>query len=271
MPIAAQVGPGQTQTDSIALPERAPNWRREIKLLVRPELREEILSWLADVMIADPQVSNPYRISSLYYDTPDMAVYRHKKDGVEERFKLRVRTYPGAQGESEGVLEIKWKTGTFSWKDRYRAPLRELETLISGAQSVSAFPPLARLLARYPFEPKLIVDYRRSAFQDRDGSSLRVTLDGPVFTRSCACIGDLASSGKTSHLVADGYLVLEVKFRNQLPFWLPHLAQRWDLPELPFSKYIESVHKILERHPYDLQFAQIKDINDDVLAGILWR
>jgi len=271
MPIAAKVGPGPAPAHDLAIPEKAPNWRREIKLLVRPELREEILSWLAEVMTPDPQVSNPYRISSLYYDTPDMAVYRHKKDGVEERFKLRVRTYPGAQDSSEGVLEIKWKVGTVSWKDRYRAPLQQLEGLISGALSTNVFPPLARLLARYPFEPKLIVDYQRSAFQDRDGSPLRVTLDGPVRTRSCARIDDLALPGQRPYLVADGYLVLEVKFRDQLPFWLPHLAQRWDLPQLPFSKYIEAVHKILERHPYDLQFAQIKDINDDVLAGILWR
>jgi VTC domain len=52
----------------------------------------------------------PYVITSLYYDTPDLACYWEKVDGLKCRRKLRIRHYEGAADlapDTRVFVEIK--------------------------------------------------------------------------------------------------------------------------------------------------------------------
>ncbi len=261
-------------SDPVGRPLPPKRWRREIKLLVHPDIRDAVGAWLARIMPPDPVAPEGYRVRSLYYDSDDLASYRLKKDGVRRRFKLRLRAYGDLPGqalgpEDPGFLEIKWKLGDQVWKERSAGTVGDLDRQTRAGFAASDLPSLPLLLASHRFNPKVIVEYRRQAFQDGD---LRVTLDGPVYGEAAPRLDVfLANTGREKHLVTSRYSVLEFKFQQSLPFWQRDLARRWALPQVTFSKYAEAIHMVLRTRPYDLAFASLKPINDDVLAGLQWR
>ena len=50
-----------------------------------------------------------YRVCSLYLDTPQLALYRQSKDGIKNRYKLRIRFYD-EDADGPAFLEIKQRT-----------------------------------------------------------------------------------------------------------------------------------------------------------------
>lgn len=251
-------------------PGLPPDWRREVKLLVNAEVRAALLDWLGDLLPPDPNAPGGYKVRSLYYDTEDMTVYRQKKDGNLRRFKLRLRTYPEGGAAGRGVLEIKWKRGDLAWKERRAGTLADLDALTRDPFAPDQLPSLPFLLANYRFQPKVVVDYRRRAFVGQGPDPVRVTMDGPVYAWRATGLDALARGGPAGDPVSRGYSVLEIKFQRSLPFWQAAMAERWHLPQVPFSKYIEAIHKLLVESPYDFQLMPFKPVNDDVLAGLLW-
>lgn len=250
--------------------ELPTNWRREVKLLVNPEIRAALLDWLGDLLPPDPVAPGGYQVRSLYYDTDDMSVYRHKKDGNLRRFKLRLRTYPSGGDADRGVLEIKWRIGDLAWKERRDGTLAELDALTRDPFAPEQLPSLPLLLANYRFRPRIVVDYRRLAFVEHGPDPVRVTMDGPVYAWRAEGLDALARGDAASDPISRGYSVLEIKFQQSLPFWQAAMAERWHLPQVPFSKYVEAIHKLLVDTPYDFQLMPFKPVNDDVLAGLFW-
>ena len=82
----------------------------------------------------------PYRIRSLYFDTPDNRDYHENLAGLECRRKIRLRTYdPGAD---TCKLELKEKKGEFSHKTSLFLRRTDAERLIQGETGAVAKPPL---------------------------------------------------------------------------------------------------------------------------------
>src|ERR1041385_3014027 len=81
----------------------------EVKFLISPTLAEQICAWARDRLPPDPYgvgvCGDSYRVSSLYFDTEDLAVFHRR--GSFARSKYRIRRY-GA-GDS-AFLERKLKT-----------------------------------------------------------------------------------------------------------------------------------------------------------------
>ncbi len=122
----------------------------EIKFVVNQDTGQRIRERARSLLAADPWASGPaadeYTITSLYFDTPDLAVYNRR--GSYRRAKYRIRRY----GQSDMVfLERKLRTNDLLTKRRTNVRLEDLPLLQNdddavdrrgpGTGSVSAFKP----------------------------------------------------------------------------------------------------------------------------------
>src|SRR5690606_22665888 len=128
------------------------------------------------------RVGRGYRISSLYFDSPDLAFFRAKERSHHDRVKLRARVYDDVGPVN---LEIKRKRGDVVWKQRAAVPR---ECWVDSAQGFSPRPldhakqeaalqRFANLFTQFACEPKLMVEYEREAYASRTGEYARVTFD----------------------------------------------------------------------------------------------
>lgn len=128
--------------------------RTELKFLVPPDKVPEIVEFLSSFMELDSHADeNGYLIRSLYFDSDELATYYQKRAGELTRFKLRLRTYNTLKG-NDGFLEIKWKQGSQTSKERLFGDLDYLKALALGEESAfasnvtEAMPSLPGILSR---------------------------------------------------------------------------------------------------------------------------
>jgi hypothetical protein len=98
------------ESPSLAGPARERRAAYELKFLVDEALAAEVERWARTHLKADPhgqpELGGAYRTTSLYFDTPEMDVYR-RTPGYRRR-KFRARRY----GLTSWLyLERKWKAG----------------------------------------------------------------------------------------------------------------------------------------------------------------
>lgn len=240
----------------------------ERKFLCAEGQSEAILAWLEHACLPDPRFPRAV-VSSIYYDTPDLAFYREKQDGLFLRSKVRLRWYeddeaggrPGVGGlrgaevptgagrragrgaPGDCFLEVKQKEGRVSRKLRIALPqppvLREGEPL--GDDGIAALSARAGELGCSPpgpLVPVLLVRYRRRRYVD-PRSLARLSLDAGIVCTHANPAFVLGSP--PAHLAVT---VLEVKggdgeFRRSLE----PLARR--LEPASFSKYAACLERLL--------------------------
>lgn len=240
----------------------------ERKYLCAEGQTHAILAWLEHACLPDPRFPRAV-VSSIYFDTPDLAFYREKQDGLFLRSKVRLRWYeddgaedvlgaeglPGEDGPTgagrsavrgatgDCFLEVKQKEGRVSRKLRIALPrppvLREGEPL--GDDGIAALGARAGELGCSPpgpLVPVLLVRYRRRRYVD-PRSLARLSLDAGIVCTHANPAFVLGSP--PAHLAVT---VLEVKggdgaFRRSLE----PLAGRL-VPE-SFSKYASCLESLL--------------------------
>jgi hypothetical protein len=134
---------------------------------------------------------------TLYFDTPDFALYRHHQDGRRVRYKVRSRQYVGTP---LAFVEVKHKTGpNHTRKERLATP--ELVTELSG--QVSTFLHDRIPLPAAALAPVLWVDYTRITLVGRTTPErltidldLRYAIDGHALTLPGLVIAELKSQGR---------------------------------------------------------------------------
>ena len=160
-----------------------------------------------------------YHVRSIYFDDAALSSFHEKLNGVKERAKYRLRFYN--MDASRLALEVKRKYDRLVRKDALiLSPATAHAILTGGALSPSerTKPLLAEfdaLRIRSNLKPSVIVDYRRMAFV-YPLENTRITLDSGIcadtFRYDAAF---LPRAGVPA--IADGQVVLEVKFDAQLP------------------------------------------------------
>jgi hypothetical protein len=173
----------------------------ERKYLCTAGQSDVIFAWLEHACLRDPRFPRAV-VSSIYFDTPDLAFYREKQNGDYVRAKVRLRWYeddgggegaagtngaaaPAGGGRPPGVtgcfLEVKRKDGSVSRKIRLMLPpppvLLDGEPL--GDDGISALAARAGELGCSPpglLVPVLLVRYRRRRYVD-PRSLARLSLD----------------------------------------------------------------------------------------------
>jgi hypothetical protein len=230
--------PGKIMSPSTGTRENR-EFATEIKFLISPALAEQIRAWARARLSPDPNAcgerSDGYQITSLYFDTGQFDVFHRR--GSFGRSKYRIRRY----GQSEvAFLERKLKTRGLLAKRRSVVQLSELEALSRGnaERGGDAYWFQRRLRAR-GLRPLCQISYRRTArVAMTQFGPIRLTLDDDV--RALLAPG-LRFSDREGDLILEGKIILELKYRYELPALFKHLIGEFALIPRSFSKYRQSV------------------------------
>jgi hypothetical protein len=208
----------------------------ELKFLLSVPQAQAIRSWARHRLAADPHASGPdrdgYRISSLYMDTESFDV-AHRR-GSFRLSKFRIRRY----GDSPRVfLERKLRTQEMLCKRRTLVDLNDLPRLRAAVpdSSWSGAWFHRRVLAR-GMRPSCQISYRRTA---RVGMNpygpFRLTLDEGLSARPAR--GLWFDEEPESVELAPEQVILELKFREEVPLVFKELIREFELNPRRISKY----------------------------------
>ena len=208
----------------------------EIKFLVPRSLHEKIRDWARARLSPDPNASSDlgdaYRITSLYFDTEQFDVFHRK--GSYGRSKYRIRRY----GPSEtAFLERKLKTRGLVSKRRSVVRIDELERLANGEpnRDWAGYWYHQRLLARR-LAPICEIAYRRTARVSMTGAGpIRLTLDEDI--RAVAANRLAFNGAHEGQLLSASHIILELKYRLEMPAPFKELVEEFQLKSQPISKY----------------------------------
>lgn len=159
-----------------------------------------------------------YRVSSLYFDTPQDKALRQKIDGVNCREKFRLRYYN--DNISFIRLEKKMKINGLCAKHNAKLSSEQVEKILLGDISFlleSGHPLLIELYSKMKgqlLRPQTIVTYDREAFLYEPGN-VRITFDRNLRTGLRSL--DFLNPQLHHTPVSDGFTVLEVKYDEFLP------------------------------------------------------
>ena len=224
--------------------------RLELKYLLPHEQVEEFVGALGPYLVSDPN-SGPdggYPIYSVYADSPRLACFWEKVEGLKYRRKVRFRRY----GESDQVwLEIKQRIDRTVQKRRIRWPLERVhEVFFQGElRDRQLAEPLDPVLAEvlflwrhYDLRPVMGTAYQRRAYFASNESDLRITFDSRVQFHP----NDLRLDRKpepAKALLPPEQVVMEVKYNHTVPLWLCRQIAEFDLQMIRMSKFCTAVDK----------------------------
>jgi hypothetical protein len=232
--------------------------RREYKYMLDERTAERVVKDISPFCRLDPVKGDEYTIGSLYFDTPDLKLYRAQEEGRVNRFKLRVRTYPGGKGKAPVFFEIKRKVDDVILKSRGAVPPDWPKLLTGndgeappesgspeGDAAVRSFILLARV---YHCQPTMMVRYRRIAFESMVDPYARVSFDRAVACQPVHDYSFATDEGAWRPLddpinqdTPDSRACLELKFTQHVPTWMVNLVRRFDLERVSYSKYALSI------------------------------
>jgi hypothetical protein len=208
----------------------------ELKFVVSRALAERIRDWARARLSPDPNASDgsidAYSITSLYFDTKHFDAFHRR--GSFGRSKYRIRRY----GVSDvAFLERKLKTRGLLGKRRSLVKLDELKRLgnIKPERGWAGFWYHQRLLARR-LNPVCRISYRRTARVAMTGyGPIRLTLDDDIRALGA---NELVFDGDQAGMrLSDEQIIIELKYRCEMPVLFKLLVEEFALNPQPVSKY----------------------------------
>jgi SPX domain protein involved in polyphosphate accumulation len=221
--------------------------RFELKYVVTAPLRDALLPEILERMAPDSEGSESgvYRVTSLYYDTPDLAFFRAKLDGIKFRRKLRIRIYghPAPGSDPPVMVEIKQRINRTVQKRRLALRSSEASALCAGNPLEPITDPRDSEVAReveflvrsLHLSPTCVVTYVRHAFLGGAYEpGLRITFDEGL---RCAGPERGLDPAELFYFLAPDQMVLEAKANEAVPLWFVRLLARHSIPVQRYSKY----------------------------------
>ncbi len=207
----------------------------ELKFLLSPAVADQIRDWVRGRLAPDPHAGgcadDEYRITSLYFDTPEFATFHRR--GSYGRSKFRIRRY----GNGEVVfLERKARARGQLSKRRSLVPLEDLERL-GGSAADRGWTGcwFHRRLQLRRLDPVCQISYDRAArVAMTDNGPIRLTLD--MNLRALPAAG-LWFNERAGDVLLPDRVVLELKFLRESPVVFKCLVEEFALNPEPFSKY----------------------------------
>ena len=214
--------------------------RVEYKYFVPSKYVSDLKYCLSKIMLEDKNnhLSGGYKITSLYFDTPDDQDFNQKLNGVIYREKYRIRIYDKTL--SYGKFEIKRKRNQTIEKYSLDLDHDEIEKIISGDFSPlnkdSEFAYVAHRMKYQKYAPKTVVEYCRNAYY-LPLNNIRVTIDTDLsnygFKDNFLKINDL----KPNKIKRLGHDILEVKFNGSIPRYIMNVLSSFPIRQSAISKY----------------------------------
>jgi VTC domain len=230
-------------------------YRYERKFVVTEPTAMAVRRFVASYLVLDEHMSGEgpdgYRVCSLYLDTPHLGLYHQSRQGIKNRYKLRIRFYDEAD-DGPAYLEIKKRTTETVHKLRAVVPkpaaarllrggrLSHSDLLSNGDASHRALSEFCNCRERLNAEGVAFVDYHREAYVSKSAEGVRVTFDRQVVGHRYQYGSGLAPPAEMSPAVAKG-VVLELKYNGRAPRWMHDLVTAFNLQRLSFPKYVNCV------------------------------
>jgi hypothetical protein len=209
----------------------------EAKFLLDAVQAGQVRDWARQHMHADPHAAgdhqDQYRVTSVYFDTQDMAVYQ--KRGSYGRSKYRIRRYNGADMV---FLERKTKTDTQVSKRRTLVPVAELRHFSNEQRVDSRWLGgwFARRLELRRLHPVCRISYLRMArTAPSEYGPCRLTLDADMRAMTCGSVA--FDEQHEAALLLPQRFVLELKYRYALPQLFRQLLMEFAPLPQRVSKY----------------------------------
>jgi hypothetical protein len=223
--------------------------RFEIKYLVPHDAARRMVDAIEPYTVPDRHAVDEwgYPVYSVYWDSPRLALFWEKIEGLKYRRKLRFRRYAD---QPDVFVEIKQRVDRTLQKRRTRVSEEELRTWFeadAGEAGLSApeDPVVSEAIVlrhRYRLDPRMAISYRRLALFGLYDADLRITFDRRVQYR--ATDFDIAERFDAGNYVVDPRLVImEIKFSERVPIWLCKLVSREGLQMIRLSKYCTAVDR----------------------------
>lgn len=242
--------------------------RYELKYVVHADQYRRIVEDLSSFMSPDPHgdADGFYRVTSLYYDSPQLHFYRSKIEGLKFRRKLRIRIYPGDDitEVTHGFVEIKQRINRTVQKRRLKLPLSGAEGLCAGdfdvsgldetdAQTASEVLYMVRVMQ---LRPKCVVSYRRRAFMGgRYEQGMRLTFDMQLQGRLHGLT--VNEPAENYYFIPPEWYVMEVKVNERIPTWMTSIIAKNECTIQRVSKYCAVMKKGMDRRYFLLSHKEI--------------
>ncbi len=193
-----------------------------------------------------------YTVRSIYFDSDDLNFYHEKMDSLNNRRKLRVRTYNSPETNSIAFVEIKRKFGRVGFKDRLMLPLEKVDHAMNGVKPEVVFDDkpsfrdrsvlgkIRYLLNMKRLHPVVLVTYEREAFVGQRDRTVRVTFDRNIRSLLNPTMEQLFDEDSLVQF-EDRQFVLELKFNEAMPTWMALLIRKLNLRSGSYSKYCTGI------------------------------
>jgi VTC domain len=214
----------------------------ETKFLVKAAIGDDLRAWARERLGPDPHGTGPfqdqYGVTSIYFDTDAHDVYQ--RHGSYGRSKYRIRHY---ESDKSAFLERKLRTKLFLSKRRTRIPLEAVPTLRLDSPDPAhpGFWFFRRIVVRH-LHPVCQIRYSRTArMAETPEGHVRMTLDAGISAMPTRVAAFSPSQGK---MLAEGLMVLELKYAGVFPHIFKDMVDRFGLRPHPASKYRLAVHTL---------------------------
>jgi hypothetical protein len=241
--------------------------RFELKYLVGPEraraIRDFVSGYLEPDAHARASAQHCYPVYSVYLDTATLALCRQSREGVKNRFKLRMRFYDGDPA-SPVFLEVKRREADVICKER-AAITREGARLLlqdghpgplhlfqesAHSEAPAALESFRRLRDRTGAGAAACVAYLREAYVSPESNRLRITFDRDVCGSPFNRIRPFQPPQTGVETNVRG-IILEIKFTDRFPGWVSEMVQAFNLQRCSICKYDHCVSALgLRRAPW---------------------
>lgn len=217
--------------------------RVEKKYLIDLDTYTELLLKLKDKI--KPDLYFKSTICNVYYDTFNNDLIRHSLDKPIYKEKVRLRSYNTPNLEDMVFLEIKKKYKSIVNKRRIALKLKDFYN--QNIPNTQVKKEIDYLFSFYNLKPSLYLAYDRLAYIGTNDSSLRITFDNNIRSRTDNL--NLEKGDYGNSLCDDKYYVMEIKVNNTFPLWLVEILSSLKIYPTSFSKY----GKIYEKQRRDKQ------------------
>lgn len=235
--------------------------RYEYKYLLPERLVEKVRESALMVCSLDKYAGpdGTYRIRSLYCDTPAMELFQANEHEKADRYKMRLRVYPGKP--SPVFFEVKRRVVDVIIKSRAAVPVAIWQDVLAGHDAaIQTLSPKVRkgvleFIKRYHrhhMEPVMLVEYEREPYASNYDEYARLTFDRNILIqpqRELSLEADPKRWRAVDHRAQTRTLepvcVLELKFERRPPMWMSAMVRRLGLVRYSFSKYCYGVRNEL--------------------------
>lgn len=180
-----------------------------------------------------------HTICNIYYDTDQFELIRASIEKPQYKEKLRLRSYGIPKKEDKVFLEIKKKWKGVVYKRRVSMTLEEAEACLEHGRPLSQEGQIEReidyFIRFHQPKPKMYIAYDREAYVGREDSTLRITFDQNIRSRTEDLQLEMGDAGKL--LLERGSRLMEIKVSQAFPLWLAKALSELEIFPVSFSKY----------------------------------